>query len=61
MNNARNLGFLYPSDTKVGGGTIDHDLDSTLYRGRLLIDYFTDILIRDSDFIKFKSSLIAAA
>jgi hypothetical protein len=61
MHNARNLGFLYPSDSKVGGGSIDQDLDSTLYRGRLLIDYFTDILIKDSDFIKFKSSLLAAA
>lgn len=57
----KHQGIIFSNDTKWGGTSIDVDLTQSVSKAPILLDYFTDMLVRDSEFLKFKPSIQAAA
>lgn len=54
-------GFIFSSDKYTNKKEIENDLDQTVQKGNILIDYFCDLATKDYEFMQFKPSEVAAA
>jgi hypothetical protein len=54
-------GFILSTDTRDKGGDIQTDLDQVLRKSTILVDYFSDLVTKDEQFLNFKPSHVASA
>lgn len=60
VENLKNQGFVLSDDTLSCGQNVDTDTDEIVTKANQLIKYFSEIILKDTEFLKFKPSVQAA-